>query len=93
MGKVLQIDLSKMESTVQELTENLAKNYIGGRGFALRILFDEVKPNIDAFSPENILLFITGPLTGTLAPQSGRFTVAGKSPLSGIYGDANSGGH
>ena len=76
----------------QPLSENLAYNFLGGRNINSKILFDEVPAGIDPLSPENKLIIGTGPLTGTLGPGSGRFTVTAKSPLTGIHGDANAGG-
>ncbi len=68
-------------------------NYIGGNGFCARLMFDLIKPGIDPLGPENILIFATGPLNGTIWPQTGRYEVGAKSPLTGLYGGANSGGH
>jgi len=91
-GGVLRVDLTKNKVTKIELNKEHAKNLIGGRGINSKILFDETKQGIDALSPENLLIFGTGPLDGTLSPSSGRYTVTAKSPLTGILGDANSGG-
>ncbi|MEM3755241.1 MAG: aldehyde ferredoxin oxidoreductase N-terminal domain-containing protein, partial [Candidatus Bathyarchaeia archaeon] len=91
-GRILRIDLSKQKIVKAELNKSLAKAFIGGRGINSKILFDEVNPGIDAFSPENLLIFGTGPATGTIGLGTGRYTVSSKSPLTGILGDANSGG-
>jgi len=69
-----------------------AHAYIGARGLAAKMLFDEVDPNIDALSPENKLFFAPGPLTGTFAPNVGRYDVVCKSPLTGAIAASNSGG-
>lgn len=91
-GKCLRVDLSKNEFRVVELSDELIENYLGGNGFGTKVLWDEVPPEVDAFDPENRLIFATGALTGTAWPSSNRLEVIGKSPLTGIYGDANAGG-
>ena len=90
-GKILRINLTKRKTVAQEFDANFAKKWMGGRGFAAKILWDEVKPGIDAFSPENKVVFSTGPLTGVSLPSSGKLLVATKSPLTGGYGDGNIG--
>lgn len=87
------VDLNKERAVVEDLPLDLAVEYLGGNGICARLLFDMLRPGIDPFSPENVLIFATGPINGTLWPQSGRYEVAGKSPLTGLYGEANSGGH
>ena len=69
----------------------MAHGFLGGRGFAIRILWDELKRGIDPFSPDNKLVFAAGPLTGFSLPSSGKLVVASKSPLTGGYGDGNIG--
>jgi len=71
----------------------LASQFLGGNGFGTKVLWDEVGRDVDPLSPENKLIFAAGPLTGTIFPTSGRLEVISKSPLTGIYGDANAGGH
>jgi len=92
-GRLLRVDLNKRKAIAQEYGAEMAKNFLGGRGFAARILWDELKPGIDALSPENRLVFATGPLTGFALPSSGKLVVAAKSPLTGGYGDGNVGTH
>ena len=91
-GKILDVDLTSATLSETELDRTLAKNYMGGKGFGARILYDQLPPHCDPLSPENILVFATGPLTGTLAPSSGRFEVCTKSPATGLWLDANCGG-
>lgn len=93
MGKILRADLDKEKVVIEELPADLAVEYIGGNGICARMLFDMVPPGIDPFSPQNVLIFATGPINGTSWPQSGRYEVAAKSPLTDLYGEANSGGH
>jgi len=71
---------------------DLAKNYLGGRGLASKILYDEIDPTIDPLSAENKLIFASGPLTGTKAPTGGRYMVVTKGPLTGTIASSNSGG-
>ena len=91
-GKRLDIDLTMSTWIVTELSPEMLSRYIGGKGLAARIIYDEVEPGCDPMSPENYLVFATGPLTGTLAPLSGRTVVGTKSPLTGIWVDSNAGG-
>ncbi|MBC7109953.1 MAG: aldehyde ferredoxin oxidoreductase family protein [Archaeoglobi archaeon] len=94
MGKLLRVDLTRNEIREEELKEELAKKFIGGSGLSAKIIYDEL-PNpaeVDPLSPENILIFMTGPLVGVRVPNSGRHSVCAKSPLTGIWGEANSGG-
>ena len=90
-GRLLRVDLTKGNSKVQEYSADLAKRFVGGRGFAVKLLWDELKPGTDPLSPENMLIFATGPLTGFTLPNSGKIVVASKSPLTGGYGDGNLG--
>jgi aldehyde:ferredoxin oxidoreductase len=92
MGKVLFVNLSTGEFEDETLDEKICRDFIGGYGLGVRILYSRQKAGVDPLGPENILGFITGPLTGTPAPSGTRYTVVGKSPLTGTWGDANSGG-
>ncbi|MEM2937355.1 MAG: aldehyde ferredoxin oxidoreductase N-terminal domain-containing protein, partial [Candidatus Bathyarchaeia archaeon] len=92
-GKFLRVNLTKQKAIVQEYSAEMAKKFLGGRGFAAKILWDELKAGIDPLSPENRLIFAVGPLTGFALPSSGKLVVAAKSPLTGGYGDGNLGSH
>jgi len=92
MGKILRVNLTKGEITEQPLDMSIAKDYIGGAGYAARLLFEEVPASADPLGPENKLIFMTGPLTGTAFPTTARYEVVAKSPLTGIYGEASSSG-
>ncbi len=92
MGKFLRINLTKGKITVEEIPENIRREFIGGRGIASKYLYDEISPEIDAFSPENKLIFVTGPVTGVTAPTGGRYMVVCKGPLTGTIASSNSGG-
>src|SRR5512136_2667969 len=90
-GKILRVDLTRKKAVAQEFDANFAQTWLGGRGFAVKILWDELKPGTDALSPDNKLILATGPLTGASLPSSGKLVVAAKSPLTGGYGDGNVG--
>lgn len=92
MGKMLRVDLSAGSIKTEDTPLDLAKLYIGGRGLASRILINEIDPKIDALSPDNKLIFMTGPLSNTTAPTGGRYMVITKSPLTGTIASSNSGG-
>lgn len=89
---ILRVDLTTGEINTHRVDRKLAKKYVGGGGLAAKILWDETTRETQPFSPENLLIFATGPLTGTAVPSSGRHIVAGISPLTGIYGQAHAGG-
>ena len=91
-GKYLRINLSNKQVKKEEYDLGFAKKWVGGRGFAIKILWDELKAGIDPLGPENKLIVALGPLSGTFSPMSGKAVVAAKSPLTGGYGDGNIGG-
>jgi aldehyde:ferredoxin oxidoreductase len=93
LGKILWVNLTNGEINDEQLDEVMARQFIGGYGIGARILFSRQKGGVDALGPDNILGFTTGPFTGTQAISGTRFTVVGKSPLTGGWGDANSGGY
>ena len=90
-NKVAHIDLSSRTVSVEPIREDDARKYIGARGLGVKYVFDN-GPGVDAESQENILCFMTGPLTGTLVPMSGRMAVVTKSPLTGTVVDSHIGG-
>ncbi|MCJ7605014.1 MAG: aldehyde ferredoxin oxidoreductase family protein, partial [Dehalococcoidales bacterium] len=92
MGKMLWVDLSKKELKDEELDEKTARNFLGGYGLGAKVLFERQKAGVDPLGPDAILGFTTGMITGTDAIGGSRYTVVGKSPLTGGWGDANSGG-
>jgi len=85
------VDLSKRKIRAEEFGSDFALSFLGGRGFAIKILWDELRPGIEVLSPENKLVFAAGPLSGLPLPSSGKLLVASKSPLTGGYGDGNLG--
>lgn len=90
-GRFLHVNLTKNRSTTERFDVAFAFNYLGGRGFAAKILWDQLRPGTDPLSPENKLIFVGGPLTGFGLPNSGKLIVASKSPITGGYGDGNIG--
>lgn len=92
-GKILRVNLSAQTAKSEPLDLKEAQKFIGGRGLGTKILMDEVNPNVDPLSPENKLIFVTGPLTGTNTPTGGRYMVVTKSPLTGTVASSNSGGY
>ncbi|HHY37679.1 MAG TPA: aldehyde ferredoxin oxidoreductase family protein [Clostridia bacterium] len=92
VGKCARINLSTGDITIADTPEDLMENYLGGNGFGAKILWDETGPETDPLSPENRLIVATGPICGTFVPNAGRVEFVFKSPLTGIYGDSNSGG-
>ena len=92
MGRIGFVDLSNEEIKEEKIDEKIVREFIEGYGLGARILFERQKGGIDPLGPENILGFTTGPLTGTPTPTGGRYMVVCKSPLTGTWGDANSGG-
>jgi len=92
-GQILYVDLSTRQTRKVPLPRKLAEEYIGGRGFAARILYDEVPAGADPLGPANKVVVASGPLAGLFVAGAGKATFAAKSPLTGSYGDANVGGH
>lgn len=92
IGRYLRIDLSNDNVKIEELDEEVAKKYWGGRGWGGYLLLTELKGGIDPFSPENKIFFLTGPLQGTLTPYTPKFVVLTKSPLTGTFTRAVCGG-
>ena len=92
MGRILRVNLSTGELKEEIPDEQDLRMYLGGAGLATKYLLDEVPKGIDPLGTENKLIFMTGPMTGTMSPSTGRFSVVAKSPLTGFWGQANSGG-
>ena len=91
-GKIAWIDLTEGRGRVEELEEGIARKYIGGKGLGAYFLLKNMRPHIDPYDPQNILIFITGPLTGTTFPAVSRSAVITKSPMTGTFLDSYSGG-
>jgi aldehyde:ferredoxin oxidoreductase len=93
MGNVLEVDLSSGRTDVIKPDDDTYRRFLGGYGLGARLIFDRQQPGADPLEPESYLGFFAGPFTGTPAISGTRFTVCGKSPLTGGWGDANSGGY
>ncbi|MGB9915334.1 MAG: aldehyde ferredoxin oxidoreductase family protein [Candidatus Bathyarchaeales archaeon] len=92
-GKILRVDLTTGKISTEPLSEELAKNYIGGIGLGIRLLMDNSKPGTDPFSPDNPLIYVTGPLSGTMGPTAGNgYAVVSKSPATCGVGEAKAHG-
>ena len=89
---ILKIDLTTGSIEQEPLNMEWAQEYLGGRGLASKYLTEMTDPRVDAMSPENPLIFVTGPLTGTMASTCGRYAVVTKGPLTGAIACSNSGG-
>jgi len=92
MGKVLWVDLSNDRMWEERLDESMCRDFLGGYGIGARVLYSRQKAGVDPLGPDNILGMVTGPLTGTPVPSGARYQVVAKSPITGGWGDANSGG-
>ncbi len=88
--KLLRIDLSSGRISKEGISDAMKRDFLGGRGFAAKLLWDEVR-KVDPLSEKNKLLFMTGPLSGQMLPSAGKMVIASKSPLTGGYGDGNIG--
>ncbi len=93
MGTLLRVNLTERKAKEEALNPKWAKDYIGGTGLGDRIIYDEVPPTTDPLSPENKIVFATGPVTATRFPSGARYQICFKSPLTGILCDSSSGGH
>jgi len=92
MGRMLFVDLSKRKVSIETPSEELYENYVGGYGLGAYYIYNRQKAKTGALSAKSHLGFLTGPLTGTQAVTGNRYTVVAKSPKTGTWGDANSGG-
>ena len=92
MGKILLVDLSNQTMTEETIPDRVYEQYLSGMGLGAYILYNSIPAGADPLGPENILGFCSGFLTGTGSFFSGRWTLVGKSPLTGGWGDANCGG-
>ncbi|MBP1760761.1 MAG: Aldehyde ferredoxin oxidoreductase [Firmicutes bacterium] len=91
-GKILRVNLSDGTVKAEPLNQEYAEQYIGARGLGTKYFVEEVDPKVDPLSPENKIIFMAGPLTGTFAGSAGRYNVVTKGPLNGTIAASNSGG-
>ena len=92
LGDILYVDLTNRKISKKPFTKELSAQFIGNRGFNASLLWKMVPPGVDPLGPDNVLIFGTGPLTGTSTPSAGRVTVTTKSPATYIYLKTNVGG-
>ena len=92
-GRILRVDLSKAQIREEPLNEDWTRQFIGGKGLGIRYLYDLVRPETDPFSPENVIILMVGPLTGTIASTMSRMANITKSPQTGTMSDSYSGGY
>jgi len=92
MGQLLRVNLTDKKITIEDINETWGRKYLGGAGLATRYFYEEVPGGVDPLGPENKLIFMTGPLTGTASASASRYSVVAKSPQTGLWGQANSGG-
>jgi aldehyde:ferredoxin oxidoreductase len=91
-ARLLKIDLSKGESQVDPIPDSYLRDFIGGSGLGVRLLWDRLDPAVSPLDPVSPLLWVNGPLTGTAGPTTGRSTLCGRSPQTGLWGESNIGG-
>jgi len=92
MGRVLDVDLTEGVIGEFPITDTDREKFLGGRFLSTKILWDALAPGMDPLSPDNLLIVMTSPMTGTGAPSTSRFDISAKSPLTGGIGHSNSGG-
>ncbi len=90
--KILRVDLTRRKASVEPLNMDWAFGYLGERGLGTKYLWETMDPKADPMGPDNVLIFATGPLTGTMAATGGRYAVVTKGPLTGAIACSNSGG-
>src|SRR5439155_4112131 len=93
MGAILEVDLSTGSHRVRELTQDMADRWLGGTGLGAHLLWEETAYKADPLGPDNVMVFASGPFAGTAVPLSNRFGVCARSPLTGVWGEAECGGH
>jgi len=92
-GKILHVNLTTGETRTEPLSEQMAKSYIGGIGLGIRLLFDNSKPGTDPYDPDNPIIYLTGPLSGTMGPTGGNsYAVVSNSPATGGIGNGEAHG-
>ena len=93
MGAILDVDLTTGTHRVRELTQEMADRWLGGTGLGAHLLWEERAYAADPLGPDNVMVWAPGPFAGTAVPLSNRFGVCARSPLSGVWGEAECGGH
>ena len=91
-GRLLRVDLSNQETMIEDLDPKMLEKYVGGVSIGAKILYEETTTETDPLGPDNILVAMAGPFTGTSVPSSSRHHIMAPSPQTGIFGEANVGG-
>jgi len=91
-NRILHVDLTTGKTDDIEISRDERLQYLGGKGLAVKLMYDHISPGVDPLSEDNVLVFMTGPTAGTASPAGNRFAVVGKSPLTGIFGSSLAGG-
>ncbi|MEM2925749.1 MAG: aldehyde ferredoxin oxidoreductase family protein, partial [Methanocellales archaeon] len=91
-NRILMVDLNEKKHKVEKISSAILKRYLGGKGLASYLMLKKISPGIDPLSPENKIIFATGPATATAMPTSGKYGVFAKSPLTHAYAESYSGG-
>jgi aldehyde:ferredoxin oxidoreductase len=91
-GKIAHINLTEKKVRTEDLPEDTARKYLGGKGLGAYLLYRLMKPGTDPFDPDNVLIFASGPINGTSIPCSGRGAVITRSPMTGTFLDSYAGG-
>jgi aldehyde:ferredoxin oxidoreductase len=89
-SRILRINLTQHSIKAEELDQGFLRRWLGGPGVAARLLYEETSAGADAYGPENKLLVMTGPLTGSQSISMPRYAISSKSPLNGFYGSSSS---
>ena len=92
-NRILEVDLSNSSMSITDIPNEDKRRFIGGSGVAAKLFLDRFNYKVDPLSPDNPLIIMNGPLTGTTLPGTSRFAVCGKSPLTGIWGEGTCGGN
>jgi aldehyde:ferredoxin oxidoreductase len=92
LGKLLRVDLTTGRIGDETIPDSYLREFVGGASLAARLLYSQLLPTLDPLSPDNPLLFMTGPLTGSSGPAVGRYVVCAKSPATGLWAESNCGG-
>src|SRR5437879_13175830 len=93
MCAILDVDLTTGAHRVRELTQDMADKWLGGTGLGAHLLWEEEAYKADPLGPDNVMVWAPGPFAGTAVPPSNRFGVCARSPLTGVWGEAERGGH
>ena len=91
LERVLYVDLTEQRSWVRRFDAEFLSAYLGGVGLGTRLLYDHLAPNVDALSPENVIVFAAGAFAGTPITTGSKHAVVAKSPLTGMIGDSLTG--